>query len=46
MKVLLVFIALLFSVPILLIACIQLIRLVLNELTEMALEAWHSPEMQ
>lgn len=45
MKVLLVLLTSLFSIAILLIAGFQFIRLFMNELTEMVVEAWRSPEM-
>jgi len=45
MKVLLVLLTSLFSIAILLIAGFQFIRLFVNELAEMVVEAWRSPEM-
>lgn len=45
MKVLFVLLTSLLTMAILLIAGIQFIRLFVNELTEMVLEAWRSPEM-
>ncbi len=45
MKVLLVAMTLLFSAAIMLIAGLQFIRLFVNELTEMVIEAWRSPEL-
>jgi hypothetical protein len=45
MKVLLVLLSALFSIAILLVAGFQFIRLFVNELTEMVVEAWRSPEM-
>ena len=44
MKALLMFAAALISLPILLIAGFQLVRLVINELTDLVKEAWNSPE--
>ncbi len=45
MNVLLILLTSLFSIAILLVAGFQFIRLVVNELTEMVVEAWRSPEM-
>lgn len=45
MKVLFVLLTSLFTIAILLIAGFQLIRLFVNEFTEMAVEAWRSSEM-
>ncbi|WP_445369542.1 hypothetical protein ACH5Y9_10295 [Methylomonas sp. BW4-1] len=45
MKVLLILLTSLFSIAILLVAGFQFIRLLVNELTEMVVEAWRSPEM-
>jgi len=45
MKVLFVLLTSLLTMAILLIAGIQFIRLFVNELSEMVLEAWRSPEM-
>lgn len=45
MKVLLVLLTALFSIAILLVAGFQFIRLFVNELSEMVVEAWRSPEM-
>jgi len=46
MKVLLTMVAALFSLPILLIAGFQLIRLIAIELTNLVTEAWHNPGMR
>lgn len=45
MKVLFVLLTALLTMAILLIAGVQFIRLFINELTDMALEAWRSPDM-
>jgi len=45
MKVLFVLLTSLLTMAMLLIAGIQFIRLFVNELSEMVLEAWRSPEM-
>lgn len=45
MKALLVALTLLFSAAIMLIACLQLVRLFLSELAEIVAEAWRSPEL-
>lgn len=45
MKVLFVLIAALFSLPIMLIAGFQLIRVIFVELSDLITEAWHSPEI-
>jgi hypothetical protein len=46
MKVFLVLIAAMFTLPILLIAGFQLIRIIAIELTDLVKEAWRSPEIQ
>lgn len=46
MKILLMMIAALFSLPILLIAGFQLIRLIAIELTNLVAEAWRNPGMR
>lgn len=45
MKILLVLLTSFFSIAILLIGGFQFIRLFVNELSEMVVEAWRSPEM-
>ncbi len=45
MKVLFVLIAVMFSLPIMLIAGFQLLRLLVIELSDLIAEAWHSPEI-
>lgn len=45
MKILLILLTSLFSISILLVAGFQFIRLLVNELTEMVVEAWRCPEM-
>ena len=46
MKILLVILTSFISLAILLIAGLQLIRLLLNEFAEIASEAWRSPEIE
>lgn len=45
MKLLLVVLSVLFSTAILLVAGFQLIRLLVSEMADFVLEAWHSPEL-
>lgn len=44
MKVILVLIAALFSLPILLIAGLQLMRLIIIEFADLVIKAWRGPE--
>ena len=45
MKLVLMLLTVVFAVPIMLIAGFQLLRLVVCELIEMAIEAWQSPDL-